>query len=160
MRIYVGNLSYDMSEDELRQEFANFGNVTAVNIIKDRETNRPKGFAFVEMAVKAEADAAIAAINGKTIKDRALTVNEARPRPDNGPRPYRDAGSSGGSRPYNDDRRGGSSSGGGRGGYGGGGGGSRGGYGGGGGGGSRGGYGGGGGGGSRGGYGGGRQDKY
>lgn len=83
MRIYVGNLSYNVTEDELRQEFASFGAVESVTILIDRLTGRPKGFGFVEMASKAEADAAIAALNGKVLKERALTVNEARPRPEN-----------------------------------------------------------------------------
>lgn len=83
MRIYVGNLSYNVTEDELKQEFAPYGEVASVTILIDRLTGRPKGFGFVEMASKAEADAAIAALNGKVLRERALTVNEARPRPEN-----------------------------------------------------------------------------
>ncbi len=103
MNIYVGNLSYDVTEDELRQEFAAFGEVESVNIITDKHSGRPKGFGFVEMKSKSEAEAAIAGLKGKSLKDRALGVNEARPRPDN-----RGSGSYGG------DRRGGGFGGGGR----------------------------------------------
>jgi RNA recognition motif-containing protein len=84
MRIYVGNLSYDMNEDELRKEFSAFGEVTAVSVVTDRYSGRSKGFAFVEMNNKTEADAAIAALNGKAVKDRTLVVNEARPRTEGG----------------------------------------------------------------------------
>jgi RNA recognition motif-containing protein len=130
-KLYVGNLSFSTSTEDLEQIFAEIGTVQSANIIEDRETGRSRGFAFVEMSSKEEAQNAIATLNGKEIDGRELLVNEAKPREDRG-------GSGGG--------------GGGRGGYGGGGG--RGGSGGGGGG--RGGYGGGGGGGNRGGGGGGR----
>jgi RNA recognition motif-containing protein len=135
-KLYVGNLSYNVDSSELEQLFGQHGQVVSAQIINDRDTGRSKGFGFVEMADDAEADAAIAALNGQQHNGRALTVNEARPRED----------------------RGGGGGGGGRGGYGGGGGGGRGGYGGGGGG----GYGGGGGGrgGFGGGRGGGRGDRY
>jgi RNA recognition motif-containing protein len=83
MRIYVGNLPYDVSEDELRQEFEAYGGVTSVSILTDRISGRPKGFGFVEMAKKSEGEAAIAGLNSKTLKDRAIVVNEARPRTDN-----------------------------------------------------------------------------
>ncbi len=82
MKIYVGNLSYDVTEDEIRQEFTAFGKVESVSLITDRYSGRPKGFAFVEMPSVAEGRAAIAALNGKTIRDRALAVNPARPRTD------------------------------------------------------------------------------
>lgn len=82
MRIYVGNLSYQMSEEELKQEFMAFGEVTSVSIPTDRDSGRPKGFGFVEMESKSEAEAAIAALNGKMIKDRTIVVNEARPKED------------------------------------------------------------------------------
>jgi cold-inducible RNA-binding protein len=82
MKLYVGNLSYDVTDEELRQEFSAFGEVTSVNVVKDKYSGRPKGFAFVEMASKSEAEAAIAGLNGKTLKERTLVVNEARPRPD------------------------------------------------------------------------------
>ena len=82
MKIYVGNLSYEATEEDLRQEFEAFGEVTSVSIITDRDSGRPKGFGFVEMTAKAEAEAAIAGINGKTLKERTIVVNEARPRTD------------------------------------------------------------------------------
>ena len=80
MKIYVGNLAYDVTEDELSAEFGVYGKVESVAIPSDKISGRPKGFAFVEMASKAEADAAIAGLNGKALKERTLTVNEARPR--------------------------------------------------------------------------------
>ncbi len=82
MKIYVGNLSYEVTEEDLRQEFVAFGDVTSVSIITDKYSGRPKGFAFVEMASKAEAEAAITDLNGKTLKERTIMVNEARPRTD------------------------------------------------------------------------------
>ena len=103
MRIYLGNLGDDVSEEELRKEFGAFGEVASVDIITDKHSGRPKGFGFVEMATKSEAEAAIAGLNGKTLKDRTLTVNEARPRSDN-----RSGGSYGNRRGggYNSDRGG------------------------------------------------------
>jgi cold-inducible RNA-binding protein len=82
VKIYVGNLSYDVTEDDLKAEFAKFGNVASVSIPTDKFSRRPRGFAFVEMASKSEADAAIAGLNGKSIKERTIVVNESRPRPD------------------------------------------------------------------------------
>ncbi len=82
MKIYVGNLSYEVTEEDLRQEFVAFGEVTSVSIITDKISGRPKGFGFVEMASKSEAEAAITGLNGKTIKERTIVVNEARPRTD------------------------------------------------------------------------------
>ena len=82
MKIYVGNLSYEVTEEELRQEFTAFGEVTSVSIIRDKYTGRPKGFGFVEMASISEGQAAIAGLNGKTLKDRTLNVDAARPRSD------------------------------------------------------------------------------
>jgi cold-inducible RNA-binding protein len=82
MKIYVGNLSYDVTEEDLEQEFAAFGEVTSVNIVTDRYTGRPRGFGFVEMAKVSEGQAAIAGLNGKTLKERTLNVSEARPRSD------------------------------------------------------------------------------
>lgn len=90
MKIYVGNLSFDVTEDELRVEFAAFGKVESVNVITDRYSGRPRGFAFVEMPSVAEGQAAITALNGKTIKNRALNVSAARPRPDDRGGSYRD----------------------------------------------------------------------
>ena len=83
MKIYVGNLSYEVTEEDLRKEFGAFGEVTSANIITDQDSGRPRGFGFVEMATKSEAEAAITGLNGKTLKDRTVVVNEARPRTDN-----------------------------------------------------------------------------
>ena len=83
MRIYVGNLSYEVTEEELQQEFMAFGEVASVSILTDKFSGRPKGFGFVEMASKSEAEAAIADLNGKILKERTIVVNEARPRTDN-----------------------------------------------------------------------------
>ena len=83
MKIYVGNLSYEVTEEDLRQEFGAFGEITSVSVITDKYSGRPKGFAFVEMASKSEAEAAITGLNGKTLKERTIVVNEARPRTDN-----------------------------------------------------------------------------
>ena len=82
MKIYVGNLSFDVTEEELRTEFVAFGKVESVSIIKDKYSGRAKGFAFVEMPSVSEGQAAITGLNGKTVKDRTLTVNAARPRSD------------------------------------------------------------------------------
>jgi cold-inducible RNA-binding protein len=82
MKIYVGNLSFDVTEEELRAEFLAFGNIESVSIITDKYSGRPRGFAFVEMPSVSEGQAAITALNGKTLKDRTLTVNAARPRSD------------------------------------------------------------------------------
>ena len=95
MKIYVGNLSYEVTEEDLRQEFVAFGEVTSVSVITDKYSGRPKGFGFVEMATKSEAEAAIAGLNGKTLKDRTVVVNEARPRTDNRSGGYRDGRSGG-----------------------------------------------------------------
>ena len=80
MKIYAGNLSYEVTEDELAAEFGTFGKVESVAIPSDKISGRPRGFAFVEMRVKSEAEAAIAGLNGKTLKDRTIVVNESRPR--------------------------------------------------------------------------------
>jgi cold-inducible RNA-binding protein len=82
LKLYVGNLSYETTEQDLRQQFEAFGAVDSANIITDRDTGRSKGFAFVEMASKPEAEAAITGLNGKQLKERTLTVNEARPKTD------------------------------------------------------------------------------
>ncbi len=82
MKIYVGNLSYQVTDEELRQEFAAYGAVTSVGVATDRYTNRPKGFGFVEMPTKSEAEAAIAGLNGKVLKEKTIIVNEARPKSD------------------------------------------------------------------------------
>jgi RNA recognition motif-containing protein len=80
MNIYVGNLSYGMSEDELRQAFAAYGEVSSVKILMDRETGRSRGFGFVEMPNHSEAETAITQLNGKDVGGRPLRINEARPR--------------------------------------------------------------------------------
>ena len=82
MNIYVGNLSRDVNEEDLRQAFEAFGQVESVNIITDKFTGESRGFGFVEMPGKAEAQSAIAGLNGKDLKGRTLNVNEARPRPE------------------------------------------------------------------------------
>jgi RNA recognition motif-containing protein len=84
MNIYVGNLSYDVSEGDLRQAFAAFGQVSSATIIKDKYSGQSKGFGFVEMPSAEEARSAISQMNGKDLKGRALNVNEARPRPEGG----------------------------------------------------------------------------
>ena len=104
-KLYVGNLSYGINDSALQEMFAPHGNVRSAKVITDRDTGRSKGFGFVEMGSDQEAQAAIAALNGKSVEGRNLTVNEARPK----------EGGGGG--------RGGFGGGGGRGGYGGGGGG-------------------------------------
>ena len=78
IEIYVGNLSYELTEDQLRAEFAAFGTVNSVRVITNRYNNKSKGFGFVHMPVRAEADAAIKALNGKEIQGRRITCNEAR----------------------------------------------------------------------------------
>lgn len=80
MNIYAGNLSYELTDEELREAFEEFGTVTSATILQDRETGRSRGFGFVEMASDDEARAAIAALDGKDVGGRALRVNEARPR--------------------------------------------------------------------------------
>lgn len=80
MNIYVGNLSYDVTEADLRQAFESFGSVASVSLITDKFSGRSKGFGFVEMPAKEEARTAISQLNGRDLKGRAMTVNEARPR--------------------------------------------------------------------------------
>jgi len=80
IKIYVGNVSYRMTEDDLRAAFEAYGTVESAKIITDRETGRSKGFAFVEMPEKSESVAAIEGLNGTEIAGRQVTVNEARPR--------------------------------------------------------------------------------
>ena len=160
-KLYVGNLSYNVRDDDLQQTFAQFGTVSSAKVMMDRETGRSKGFGFVEMGSDAEAQSAINGMNGQQMDGRALVVNEARPREER-PGGFGGGGRSGGGGGYGGGGGGfggggGAGRSGGGGGYGGGGGGRSGGgggYGGGGGGrsGGGGGYGGGGGGGGRGGY--------
>jgi RNA recognition motif-containing protein len=79
MKIFIGNLSYNVTEGDLRQAFKAFGQVTSTSVVKDQEGDRSKGFGFVEMPEQAEAPSAIAALNGQAFKGRTITVNEARP---------------------------------------------------------------------------------
>jgi RNA recognition motif-containing protein len=83
-RIYCGNLSFQSSQDDVRALFAPHGEVTEVHMVMDRETNRPRGFAFVEMATEAQAKAAIQALDGHSVGGRSLKVNEAQAREDRG----------------------------------------------------------------------------
>jgi len=93
--LFVGNMNFQTTEDQLRSLFQPLGEITRVRIITDRDTGRARGFAFVEMANDEEATKAIAALNGKEVEGRALNVNEARPKPErNAPR--RDDGNRGG----------------------------------------------------------------
>src|SRR5918997_5448232 len=116
MKLYVGNLSFQTSSDDLQQLFAQVGTVESASVVEDRDTGRSRGFGFVEMASKEEGEAAIAQFNGKEFNGRNLSVNEARPREDRG-------GGGGGGRGGYGGGRGGGGRGGGGGGYGGGGGG-------------------------------------
>jgi cold-inducible RNA-binding protein len=93
IKLFVGNLSFNATQEQLQDLFAAHGTVTEVDVIKDKFSGRPRGFAFVSMETKEAADAAIKALNGKDIDGRALTVNEARPRED---RPPRSGGGGGG----------------------------------------------------------------
>ncbi len=86
MNIYVGNLSYSTNDDQLRSYFEEYGVVDSARVIMDRDSGRSKGFGFVEMSNANEANAAIEALNGREVEGRSLTVNEARPREDRGPR--------------------------------------------------------------------------
>ena len=96
MNIYVGNLPFTASEDEIRQAFAAYGTVAAVSIIKDHETGQSRGFAFVEMPNAAEGQVAVTNMNGKPMNGRALKVNEARPREEGGGGGRRPGGFGGG----------------------------------------------------------------
>lgn len=80
MNIYVGNLSFEVTDDDLRQLFSAHGEVESANVIKDRFSGESRGFGFVEMPAKKDADAAIAALNGTDVKGRSITVNEAKPK--------------------------------------------------------------------------------
>ncbi len=117
MNLYIGNLSWSITDNELQDTFEAYGEVASCKIVKDKMTNRSKGFAFVEMPNDSEANAAISALNGQDLKGRAISVNEARPReerPQGGGGGYRGGGGGG--------KRGGGGYGGGGGNYGGGGG--------------------------------------
>ncbi len=117
MKLYVGNLSFQTSSEELQQLFSQAGTVESASVVEDRDTGRSRGFGFVEMASKEDGEKAIEQFNGTDLNGRNLTVNEARPREDRG---NRGGGGGGGRGGYGGNRGGG---GGGRGGYGGGGGG-------------------------------------
>lgn len=95
MKLYVGNLSYRLTDAELEDAFAAFGNVLSAKIIMERETNRSKGFGFVEFENKADGDSAIEGLNGKDIGGRTVVVNEARP-----PKPRTNNGGGGQRRPF------------------------------------------------------------
>ena len=84
MNIYVGNVSYDVSEENLRQAFEAFGQVTSARIIKDKYTGQSRGFGFVEMSVQSQAQTAIKSLNGKELLGKQISVNEARARADQG----------------------------------------------------------------------------
>jgi len=84
LKIYVGNLPFETTDEDLAQEFSVFGEVVSANVVIDRVNGRSRGFGFVEMPTDSEAEAAIAALNGKEMMGRALTVNESRPREDSG----------------------------------------------------------------------------
>ena len=86
MNIYVGNLSYNVTEDELKNVFAQYGEVSSAKIITDKYSGRSKGFGFVEMPVQGEAEEAITALNDKEVKGRNIKVNKARPKEDRPPR--------------------------------------------------------------------------
>ena len=79
MKLYVGNLSYEVTDDELREMFEGFGQVASATVVKDRYTGQSKGFGFVEMPTDSEARAAISGVNGKDMKGRPIRVDEARP---------------------------------------------------------------------------------
>lgn len=95
MKLYVGNLSYDMNDDSLRETFTSIGKVDSAQVVKDMQTGRSKGFGFVEMPNGQEAQAAIAKLNGAEVMGRKLNVNEARPKTEN-----RGGGSYGGGRSW------------------------------------------------------------
>jgi len=113
MKLYVGNLSFQTSSEDLQDLFGQAGTVESASVVEDRETGRSRGFGFVEMATKEEGEAAIQQFNGKDFNGRNLTVNEARPREDRG------GGGGGRGGGFGGNRGGGGGSGGGRGGYGG-----------------------------------------
>lgn len=99
MRLYVGNLSFDTTEDELRETFEPFGTIVDVTIMRDHDTDRSRGFGFVTLSNPTEGEAAINGLHGKNLHGRNLTVNEARPREDRSP------GNSGSRRPQGGGKR-------------------------------------------------------
>lgn len=98
MNIYVGNLSFEVTDDELQQLFAAYGDVTSASVIKDRFSGESRGFGFVEMPARKDAEAAIEALNGTDLKGRTLTVNEAKPKAPKGGGGDRGPGGRGGRR--------------------------------------------------------------
>ena len=96
MEIYVGNLSYNTNNDDLRVAFEAFGQVSDARVMSDRETGRSRGFGFVEMPNSNEAQAAIGKLNGTSLQDRTITVNEARERTERKPRSFGGGGGGGG----------------------------------------------------------------
>ena len=104
-KLYVGNLGYDVSNEQLQQLFAGHGTVESAQVIMDRDTGRSKGFGFVEMKTDQEAQAAIAGLNGKEMEGRALTVNEARPKAEGGRSGGGGSGGSGGRGGFGGSRR-------------------------------------------------------
>lgn len=95
MKIYVGNLPFDVTEQDLRDEFTAFGKVDSVDVITDKYSGRPKGFAFIEMPSVSEGQAAINSLNGKMLNDRTMNVSAARPREERSGSSYRSGGRSG-----------------------------------------------------------------
>ncbi len=112
MNIYVGNLSYEVKEEDLKKEFEAYGQVESVKIIQDNYTGRSKGFGFVDMPNNSEAQAAIDGLKGKEVKGRALNINEARPKTEG--QGGRRSGGGGGGGGFGQNRRGGGGGGGGR----------------------------------------------
>ena len=100
MNIYVGNLAYTVTEEDLKTTFETYGQVATANVIKDQYSNQSKGFGFVEMADQAEAQAAMSGLNGKDLNGRTITVNEARPKADKDRGGFGGGGRSGGGRRY------------------------------------------------------------
>ncbi len=107
MRIFVGNLSHDVSDQDLQAAFESFGSVDTATVVRDKFTGDSRGFGFVEMPAQAEAQAAISGMNGKDLKGRAVNVNEARPREDRGGGGFGGGRSGGGGRPGGGGRSGG-----------------------------------------------------
>lgn len=101
-KLFVGNLAFSATENDLRDLFSQHGVVIEVSLLMDKMSGRPRGFGFVTMGSKEEADAAVQALNGKEVQGRALTVNEARPREDRPPRPG--GGGGGGQRDWDRDK--------------------------------------------------------